>query len=131
MPPKIVSTIINAYDILCSCGAEVPVGEGFVSLLVDGDHRQWVSRCTSCTPTEHQAVAQAHAARRLASQATRGTPLPCAVCGEPVRKGELFLLASQAIEDVSTGTPYKSTEDGRSVPQEPVHLKCLVPEGTI
>lgn len=31
--------------------------------------------------------------------------LPCPVCGRTVHKGEWFIIASQAVEDVCTGTP--------------------------
>ena len=52
--------------------------------------------------------------------------LPCPVCGRTIHKGEWFIIASQAVADVRTGTPYQSTEDGTYVPQRPIHVKCLV-----
>jgi hypothetical protein len=52
--------------------------------------------------------------------------LPCLVCQKPIEKGDWFLIVAQAIETVSTGTPYQSGPGGtRFVPQRPVHLSCL------
>jgi hypothetical protein len=55
-----------------------------------------------------------------------GEVLPCPLCGKPVQKGDWFIISSQAIETVATGTPY-AAGTGRAdyVPQRPVHLTCL------
>ena len=45
--------------------------------------------------------------------------LPCPVCGQPVDKGDWFILANEAIERVRNGTP------NQGVPQRPVHLTCI------
>ena len=64
MAIRIVSTVINEFDGNCSCGKEVPAGEGFASLVVDGQRKRWVTRCSRCTPLGHKAIAQAEASRR-------------------------------------------------------------------
>ena len=52
--------------------------------------------------------------------------LPCPICGKPVEKGDWFVLISQAVETVGTGTPFQSVpQDGRYVAQKPVHVSCL------
>lgn len=63
MPPRIVSTVVNEFDGKCPCGKEVPAGEGFASLVVDGRYKRWVTRCSRCTPLGHKAMAQAHFSR--------------------------------------------------------------------
>lgn len=54
------------------------------------------------------------------------TYLMCAVCGRPVLRGDWFITASQATEDVRTGTAYDNSQ-GKWVPQRPVHLTCISP----
>lgn len=53
-----------------------------------------------------------------------GSLLLCPLCEKPIEKGEWFVLASQAVETVRTGTPTQSAE-GIFVPQRGVHLLCL------
>jgi len=49
--------------------------------------------------------------------------LPCLVCGEPIEKGELFILVTQAEGRVKTGTPTQ--------PQLPTHLSCVTRHVTL
>ena len=57
---------------------------------------------------------------------THGEVLPCPICGKSIEKGEWFVLAYQAQETIRNGSPCTPGPHGIFIPQQVVHVTCIL-----